>query len=195
MTIETFEQLVLAIDTMPRRQKTLLIGIDGCGGSGKSTLAKKLKESRADAAVVHMDDFYFPSSELIQGPPQDKPVGADFDWQRVLNQVLVPLSQDKEGSYQRYDWNSDQLAEWHTIPVGGVAIIEGISSTRLELAGYYDFTIFVECPYETRLHRGLERDGEAARDRWVNDWMVAEQKYVDSHKPQERADVVIKGTK
>ncbi|RDU36071.1 uridine kinase [Neobacillus piezotolerans] len=195
MQIENFEQLAAAIDTLPRKQSTLLIGVDGCGGSGKSTLAKKLKEARKDATVVHMDDFYFPSSQLIQGRPEEKPVGADFDWRRVLNQVLLPLSQNKEGSYQRYDWNSDRLAEWHTVPVGGVVIIEGISSTRHELADYYDLTIFVDCPYEVRLQRGIERDGEEARDRWVNDWMVAEQLYVDAHKPHERANIVIDGTK
>ncbi|WP_409273672.1 uridine kinase [Neobacillus sp. SCS-31] len=195
MQIETFEQLVRAIDTLPRKQKTLIIGVDGCGGSGKSTLARKLKEARKDATIVHMDDFYFPSSQIIKGLPQDKPVGADFDWQRVLNQVLLPLSKDQEGNYQRYDWNSDQLAEWHCVPIGGIVIIEGISSTRHELADYYDFTIFVECPYDIRLQRGLERDGEGARDMWVNNWMVAEQMYIEAHKPHERANLVIDGTK
>ncbi|RHW41576.1 uridine kinase [Neobacillus notoginsengisoli] len=188
------EQVLAKIDSVPRKQSTLLIGIDGCGGSGKSTLARKLQESRHDAIIVHMDDFYFPSAEIIKGDPKDKPVGADFDWQRML-QVIVPLSEDKEGRYQRYDWSSDKLADWHTVPVGGIVIIEGVSAIRRELAEYYDLTIFVDCPYEVRLQRGLDRDGEGARDMWVKNWMVAEEMYVEAHKPHERADLVMDGTK
>lgn len=45
-----------------------------------------------------------------------------------------------------------------------------------------------------RSKRGIARDGEAARDMWVNNWMVAEDMYVESHKPQEFADFIIDGT-
>lgn len=111
-----------------------------------------------------MDDFYLPSSQIIKTHPENKPVGADFDWKRVLNQVLEAISQNKEGHYQRYDWENDDLAEWHTVPTGGIVIIEGVYSIRKELAKKYDFTICVDCPRELRLLRGLERDGEEARD-------------------------------
>ncbi|MEH7353476.1 hypothetical protein V7150_07825 [Neobacillus drentensis] len=40
---QTLDQLVKSIDNIPRKQSTLLIGIDGCGGSGKSTLANFFK--------------------------------------------------------------------------------------------------------------------------------------------------------
>jgi uridine kinase len=59
----TFEQLVGSIDTIPKKQSTLIIGIDGCGGSGKSTFANKLKEECSNVTVVDMDDFYLPSSQ------------------------------------------------------------------------------------------------------------------------------------
>jgi uridine kinase len=191
----TLEQLVESIDKIPRKQSTLLIGIDGCGGSGKSTLANKLKEECSNVTIVHKDDFYRPSSEIIKAPPTEKPIGADFDWKRVLNQVLEPISQDKEGYYQRYDWETDCLAEWHTVPVGGIVIIEGVYSIRKELSDKYDFTILVDSPREIRLARGLQRDGEEARDMWENNWMISEDIYVEKHKPQERADLLVDGTK
>jgi uridine kinase len=86
------------------------------------------------------------------------------------------------------------LAQWHTVPVGGVVVIEGVYAIRRELAELYDFRVWVHCPRETRLARGLERDGEAARDRWVNNWMAAEDLYVEAHKPYEIADLVMDGT-
>lgn len=188
-------ELIEAIRKLPREQSTLLIGVDGCGGSGKSTLSKKLKDELPDVTVVHKDDFHFPSSQLINDVPANKPIGSDFDWKRLLAQVLKPLSSGQDGYYQRYDWDTDTLAEFHTVPAGGIVIIEGVYSTRKELEDYYDLKIWVDCPRELRLARGIERDGEAAREMWAANWMVAEDMYVQQQKPSERADIIISGTK
>lgn len=189
----TFHNIISAMDKTPRKQSTLIIGIDGCGGSGKSTLAAKLQKEYANVNVVHMDDFYHLT--LLQPGKQSKSIGADVDWQRVVSQVLEPISQNLEGNYQRYDWNTDTLAEWHTVPLGGIVIIEGVYSTRRELADRYDLKIWVECPRETRLSRGIERDGEDARDTWENNWMISEDTYVAEHRPKETANMVVSGTK
>ncbi len=54
-------------------------------------------------------------------------------------------------------------------------------------------TIWVECPRDQRLKRGLERDGEDARQMWEDNWMVHEDLYVGVQRPQERADLVVDG--
>ena len=192
--LSNVEQVVSLINLKSRKQSTLLIGIDGCGGSGKSTLANELLMEFSNVTIVHMDDFYLPSALQIKNQPEKKPIGADFDWKRLLDQVLDPICQNKEGCYQRYDWDKDDLAEWHTVPVGGVVIIEGVYSIRKELVNKYDYTIWVDCPKDIRLSRGLERDGEEARDLWVNNWMKSEQIYVEKHKPRQRADLIVNGT-
>lgn len=192
--LSNFDKLLKAIDKVHRKRTTLLIGIDGCGGSGKSTLAEQIKNSFPEVTVVHMDDFYHPSHKIIQVPPIKKPVGADFDWRRVLNQVLKPVCEERDGYYQRYDWPTDRLKEWYTVPIGGIVIIEGCYSLRHELADKYDLKIWVETPRETRLMRGLKRDGEAARQMWEKNWMVAEDFYIEKQNPRQRADIVIEGT-
>lgn len=189
----SFKRLASSLGEMSRKQSTLLIGIDGCGGSGKSTFAERLNVEFRHAAIVHMDDFYLPSAQITAGHPAAKAVGADFDWRRLARQVLDPISQDREGQYQRYDWAADALAEWHTVPVGGIVIIEGVYAIRNELAGKYDFMVWVDCPREIRLARGLARDGEEARQMWEHNWMVAEDIYMEAHKPRERADLVVNG--
>ena len=189
-----FELVLKHIDSVQRKGTTLLIGIDGCGGSGKSTLAAKLKDRLKNAAVVHIDDFYLPSSQILKTNPKDKPIGADFDGERFFRQVLEPLSNNDKAYYQRYDWDTDRLAEWHTIPAGGIVIIEGVYSLRKEFFGLYDVTVWVECPRETRLARGIERDGESARDRWEKDWMVSEDVYMEAYKPFLKADLLVSGT-
>ncbi|AJG61799.1 uridine kinase family protein [Bacillus cereus] len=175
-------------------QSLLIIGIDGCGGAGKSTLANKIKNKFSTVTIVHMDDFYLPSEQIVNEHPTNKSIGADFDWKRLLQDVLDPIRNGIEGCYKRYDWETDSLVESHTVPANGIVIIEGVYATRQELAEMYDLKIWVNCPRETRIKRGIARDGEVARDMWENNWMIAEDMYVESHKPHEFADVIIDGT-
>ena len=153
-------------------QSLLIIGIDGCGGAGKSTLANKIKSNFSTVTIVHMDDFYLPSAKIVNENPTNKSIGADFDWKRLLKEVLNPISNGLEGRYKRYDWEKDSLVGSHIVPAGGIVIIEGVYATRQELAGMYDLKIWVNCPRETRIKRGITRDGEAARDMWENNWKI-----------------------
>ncbi|TDL86589.1 uridine kinase [Vibrio vulnificus] len=188
----TIRSLIAEIHEISKERSLYILAIDGRGGSGKSTLAARIQAEFPGSVVVHMDDFYLPSSDRVSLPPSQKPIGADYDWERVCNQILKPLTEGEEARYQRYDWETDTMAEWHEVPAGGLVIIEGTYSIRKELAGYHDFTIWVECPRDQRLKRGLERDGEDARQMWEDNWMVHEDLYVGAHR--ERANLVVDGT-
>ncbi len=173
--IISFKNLIALFKTLPRKQQTFLVGIDGCGGSGKSAFAKKLQlVAPPNTTIVHMDDFYLPSAQKLPRETTAQLLCANFDWQRLESQVLKMLQSNKPGHYQRYDWTADRLAEWHNVPTGDLVIIEGIFSTRKELAEFYDFKIWIETPRDLRLERGIERDGDKARPIWENHWMPAE---------------------
>jgi uridine kinase len=170
-----------------------IIGIDGCGGSGKSVLADQISRELKRAhsvGLIQMDDFYLPNAARAGGSSE---VGAGFDWRRLEGQVLQPATKDQPLRYQRYDWATDALAEWHESSVR-VVIVEGIYSTRVELKKFYDFTIWVDCPRTIRLARGVERDGESARDDWLTKWMPEEDRYVSEQSPQTRANLVYDGS-
>lgn len=62
---------------------------------------------------------------------------------------------------------------------------------RNELAPVYDFSIWLDCPRDIRLARGIARSGEKIRAIWENDWMVAEDLYIAAHQPDTRASLVI----
>lgn len=189
--IMTFSDLNSTLSLIQRKKSTLLIGIDGPGGAGKSMFAKTLASFIKNVTVVAMDDFFLPSTARIPGNPRSKPIGADFDWQRTYIQVLSPLNEERVGIYQRYDWETDQLAEWHLVPLGGCVIIEGIYSTRKEIAHLYDFKIWLECPHDIRLARGIIRSGEQIREIWENDWMIAEDLYIETDSPAKRANLIV----
>jgi uridine kinase len=76
-----------------------------------------------------------------------------------------------------------------TIDPGGVTIIDGITSTRRELSGYYDLRIWFSCPRDIRIsrliHRGDTPTGEIER------WLPSELHYISSHDPESRAHLVI----
>jgi len=52
---------------------------------------------------------------------------------------------------------------------------------RQELGKYWDFAIWVDAPYEIRLRRGVDRDGEQMRSQWTDIWMPEEAEYVKGH--------------
>jgi uridine kinase len=188
---ETFHSLGSRIAALPRRRATLLIGIDAPGGAGKSTFSRSLRRVLPTATLVAMDDFFLPSYARLPAAPSEKPIGGDFEWQRVQRQVLAPLACEQPAAYQRYDWDTDRLAEWHNIAPGGLVVVEGCYALHQALASYYDFTIWLECPRAIRVARGIARGGERVREIWEHDWMVAEDRYVVAQHPRDRATLVV----
>jgi uridine kinase len=190
--------IVERIAAMSPGRSTIVVAVDGCGGAGKTELACALACALAEIGertdVIHFDDFFLPSALRVKGPGSDKPIGADFDWERLRDQVLVPLRAGEVASYARYDWELDALGEARTVAPGCIVIVEGVYCSRRELAPLYDLRIWVDCPRHLRLRRGIERDGEASRVRWELDWMPAEDRYVEQHQPDEMADIVVSGT-
>ncbi|MFW5691015.1 MAG: hypothetical protein ACOCXZ_00830, partial [Chloroflexota bacterium] len=62
------------------------------------------------------------------------------------------------------------------------------------LRDFYDFSVWVDCPYAIRLARGIARDGEAMRTQWVEDWMPAEDRYTEAYTPRTFARMVVDGS-
>jgi GrpB-like predicted nucleotidyltransferase (UPF0157 family)/uridine kinase len=170
---------------------TRLIAIDGRGGSGKSTLARQLAAGWPQALVIEMDDFYRPLAEREESPASH---GAELDLERLVEQVLEPFSSGGAGRYQRYDWDEDRRTTWHGVPGDAAVLLEGVYSMSQRLRGFLDYSIWVDCPYDVRLRRGVERDGERMRAVWVARWMPAEDRYVEAERPHATADLVLDGS-
>ncbi len=184
--LETFESAT-------RNHATMLVGIDGRGGSGKSTLARALAALSPTVTVVPIDDFYIPHGLRTPEPEQLESATDDTDEKRFRQQLVDPLSHDHPARYQRGDWPSEALAEWREIPAGGIVLIEGVATCRREWRELWDFRIWVDCPREQRLERGLARDGEAMRETWER-WLPAGDRYEEEHRPRRSADLVVDGS-
>ncbi len=168
----------------PRLGSTRLVCIDGPAGSGKTSLAHRLVDrlrGRAQTAVVHLDDLYEGWS------------GLGGVWERVEDQLLVPLGRGRPARWQRYDWAAGAFADWRDLAPPDVLVLEGCGSAPRRVDGRAVVRLFVEAPPELCLSRGIARDGESLRAEWVR-WQVSEATYFGTERTRERADVIIDGT-
>lgn len=188
------ERVLRQIRSIDKDLSPILVAIDGAGGSGKSTLARQLHDLGEEIAVVHMDDFYRPMGETtrIALSPREGYMRY-FDWERLRDEVLSPLSLGRPGRYRRYDWTTERvLPERLPVEPNGVVIVEGVYSQRPELAQYYDLTVFVETARAERLRRMAAR-GENPSE-WIDRWMAAEDWYLRDVEPRVKAGIVVSGT-
>jgi uridine kinase len=162
-----------------------LISVDGPAGSGKTSLAARLAD-RAEARglkvlVLHMDDLY------------DGWDGATRGFGLLRDHVLSRLAEGREGRYRRYDWNLGAYAELHVVPVGvDLLIVEGVTAADRGAEPWPSLRIWIETSNDVRLERGIDRDGEALRDRWL-DWMRWERDHFAAENTRERADLIVDG--
>ncbi|TDW86826.1 uridine kinase [Kribbella pratensis] len=170
---------------VPRLGRTRLIGIDGPAGSGKTTVAAAL-EARAKARdlntyVIHMDDLY------------DGWAGAERGFALLRDHVLQRLADGREGRYRRYDWYQGAYAELHVVPnTVDLLIVDGVTACDRDAAHWQALRLWVETSNEVRLDRGIERDGEALRDHWL-EWMRWERDHFAEQATRSRAHVIIDG--
>lgn len=184
MTKLSFQDLAAKITAKPCAHPVRLIAVDGGAGAGKTTFAGHLAVALGGPPVIPMDDF-LAWDDLTEF------------WPRMEEQVLKPLFQGKDPRYQKRDWVNDKdgrgLGEWRDVPFSKTVLIEGVGAARKALASRLAYSIWIEAPWETRLNRGIARDGEAVRDVWLG-WMEGEERFIQAQKAFQRADLVVDGT-
>ena len=158
----------------PRRPFTF-VGIGGHGGAGKSTLASRLP----GAQLVGTDEFWD---------------GSGFDLERLRAEVFDPLDAGAAGRYASWDWARARPGGLRTVLPDGLVVVEGVCALHRMFRDDYDVRVWVAAPYNVRLARGVARDGEAARETWVERWMPGEDRYVERDDPIPSAHVVVDGS-
>ena len=114
-------------------------------------------------------------------------------WPRMLHDVVEPLLRGEPASYLPYDWVDRRFADTAvTVEPSDVVVIEGVGATRKAWRDQLTMRIWVDCPRDLRLARGIERDGEELREFWQH-WMAAEDVYVADEQPHAHADLVVDG--
>jgi len=162
----------------PRAGATRVVAIDGRSGSGKSTLAAALAEE-LHAPVVTLEDLYGGWNGLEDGVD------------RLVSDVLVPLSEGRRALVPRYDWIAGRWDAPVPLDPPDHLVVEGVGAGCTRAARYVSLLVWLELPEEIRKHRALERDGGTYRPYW-DLWAAQEAAMLARERTPERADVVVK---
>jgi uridine kinase len=184
----------------------LRVAVDGPDAAGKTTFADELAarlHGRRPVIRASIDGFHRPRAErLRRGDLSPEGCFADsFDNGAVIANLLVPLGADGDRRYRTavFDHRSDRpvAVATHQAPSDAVLLFDGVFLLRHELRPYWDLGIFLEIDPEETLRRAVVRDralfGDAAntRLRYTARYLPAQQRYRDSARPTEAADIVI----
>lgn len=168
-------------------ERSLIVGIDGFGGAGKSTLAGRLAAVLGDAAVVAMDDF------IVKDHMADDSWENGWDRHRLARQVLEPVREGVVARMQKFIWETNSLGPFAEIPRRQYLIVEGLTSLHPQIAGFYDYSIWVDTPIEVSKERGQARDAGTENEFMWDLWASNDLRYAREYEPKGRADVVVSG--
>lgn len=158
-----------------------IVLVDGPAGSGKSTLANALSAALG-APVIRGDDMY------------EGWEGLGLLWAVLGPQVLEPLARGEDAVFRRWDWVRGERAEEIRISAAADAVVvEGVGVAQRLARPHASLVVYVEAPWEVRLARGLERDGEAMREHWKR-WQAVEEPFLLEEGVRDAADAVVDGT-
>jgi uridine kinase len=167
-----------------------LVAIDGRSLAGKTQLALELLPHLGPgAAILAVDSYFAPLNEPQTTPPAERRWRLRFD---ELTAALRLLRSGKPVRHTPYDWDLDRLHP-ETVIRPGIVLVEGLGALRGELRGFYDFAIWVEGRYSTRMDRIVARDGNRYLDLWVGQWLPLEEAYIAGEKPWNAADLFVAG--
>jgi uridine kinase len=175
--IQTFTWLVE--QTLEKAQnQPFVIAVDGRSSSGKTTFAKTLAHALG-APTVHTDDVAWHHSF--------------FDWWPLLiDHILLPFKAGQAVNWTPEAWTAKGRKGAVVVPAAPILVVEGVSSSRLELNDSIDLAIWIETDAQVAQRRGLERDGPQGFDFWF-EWQASEIPFLERDKPWERADLIVDG--
>jgi uridine kinase len=115
---------------------------------------------------------------------------------RVLDEALLPLQRGELARYRQTPWWLAQTGEPERlleVKPGGTVIVEGCYVHRPELRDHFDLSLWVERDVAEALADALARDGgERDRTVWEHVYIPNESRYIESERPQKRADMVVR---
>ncbi len=115
-----------------------------------------------------------------------------MDYERVRDEVMIPLSQGRAFSYRQFDCQKMELSSLIRMEQNAVTIVEGSYSCHPVLWDFYDLRVFLSIDQEEQIRRICSRNGNEAVFRFRDCWIPLEEQYFNTYQIQERCDLVLK---
>ncbi len=185
----------------------LRVAVDGIDAAGKTTLADELEaplRARGRSVIrASADGFQRPRAERYRrgSTSPDGYYEDAFDYQALLEALLVPLGPDGSLRYRRavFDLRTDRpvVVAVELAPREAILVVDGVFLSRAELSALWDYRIFVEVPFDVALERALDRDvalvgsADVVRARYQERYFPAQRLYFERAHPRDLADAVV----
>lgn len=183
----TWLPIIIKIDQMLKDNKKITLAIDGHCGSGKTTCGVFLNKLY-DSNLIHVDDFYLQKHQRT--PERYAEPGGNFDRERLEEEVLIPIKEERDIDYHWFDCYTFTLKDLIHLPHKDINIIEGSYSMYPTLRSYYNLSVFIDIEPEKQLQRIAKRNPDNYQD-FVDKWIPYENKYFDTYHVKDVCDIVI----
>ena len=202
MQYSIFDQITEIIQSTSDA-RPLLVGIDGVDGAGKSHFAARLADRLAALArpVIQSSVDYFHNPRAIRYAAEKELHVSffenSFNYDALKIKLLDPLVSNQGGFVylRHFDHRVDAevLVEPTRIDRRCILVFDGIFLHRPELKDYWDFSIFLDVPFEETYTRMSQRDGCTPKpdDPQNSRYFIGQQLYLAQDKPKESATLVI----
>lgn len=199
---ELVDLLITNFKNRAETKRPFIIGLDGLGGAGKTSLAKKLQKEMQQFTHVscfHIDDYIVKTKKRYNTGYEEwyEYYYLQWDISYIRQHFLKRLYDSTEIRLFVYDKLKDEHnLKTHKIENDSIVIIEGVFLQRREWKKYYDYILFLDCLWQLKKERVLDRDLYIGNERdrltkYENRYWPAEHHYVKVENPMESAHTVI----
>ena len=152
----------------------LLIALDGRCAAGKTTLANRLAEQYG-WGVIHLDDFFLqPAQRTSQRLAEP---GGNLDRERLISEVLLPLTRHRPGVYRVFDCRTMGFAAVpRPLPAAPVVLLEASYACHPDLRPLCGLHVFLTVDPGEQLRRLTARNPARLQD-FRTRWIPMEEQY------------------
>ena len=152
----------------------LLIALDGRCAAGKTTLANRLAEQYGWGGIHLADCFLQPAQRTSQRLAEP---GGNLDRERLISEVLLPLTRHRPGVYRVFDCRTMGFAAVpRPLPAAPVVLLEGSYACHPDLRPLCGLHVFLTVDPGEQLRRLTARNPARLQD-FRTRWIPMEEQY------------------
>lgn len=197
---DAFSNLVSKIGECRQAGRTV-IAIDGVDGAGKTRFGDKLARFMATRDVqvirVSVDDFHNPKA-IRYRRGKESPIGFfqdSYNYEALLEGLLKPFCSGAPViNTSCFDLEHDvKKHETKAVGLDAILVFDGIFLHRDEIRSYWDWSIFLQVPFEITYARMAQRDGCLSEPHAISNrrYFLGQQIYLRRCQPTKRANVLV----
>lgn len=187
-----------------KKNKPLIVGINGVDTSGKTTftkdLASYLRKLGLSVQTIHMDDFLNPSEIRYRDPdPILTYVNNGFNLERIESELLKPVVEEgflyKELTLLNLETDKFDVIKRYSVNQETIILFEGVLLYREPIDKYFDLRIYLDVSFDEVLKRASIRDqhlmGVAVIEKYQQKYIPIQKWYIEKFRPMERSEIII----